>query len=86
MKQPANAVAAVEILRREMPEMTVASAEETYGFLILNPKGLDPDGRIDPVAARKVFDLRRLWGPQGKAIPAVGRFIDETYLRRAGEK
>jgi hypothetical protein len=75
--------AALDILRREMPEMTVASAVESYGLLIVDAKGFDPGGKIDAVGARRVFQLRRLYGPQGKGIPQVGYFIDESYFERA---
>ena len=83
LKMPANRSAALDILRREMPELTVASAVENYGLLIVDSKGFDPGGAIDPVGARTVFHLRRLYGPQGKGIPEVGYFIDASYFQRA---
>jgi ABC-type nitrate/sulfonate/bicarbonate transport system substrate-binding protein len=83
LKMPANRSAALDILRREMPELTVAAAVENYGLLIVDSKGFDPGGKIDPVGARTVFQLRRLYGPQGKGIPEVGYFIDESYFQRA---
>jgi hypothetical protein len=66
-----------------MPEMVVASAVESYGLLIVDAKGFDPGGKIDAVGARRVFQLRRLYGPQGKGISQVGYFIDESYFQRA---
>jgi ABC-type nitrate/sulfonate/bicarbonate transport system substrate-binding protein len=83
LKAPANRSAALDILRREMPEMTVASAVESYGLLVADAKGFDPGGKIDPVGARRVFELRRLYGPQGKGISQAGYFIDESYFQRA---
>ena len=83
LKAPANRSVALDILRREMPEMTVASAVESYGLLIVDAKGFDPGGKIDAVGARRVFQLRRLYGPQGKGISQVGYFIDESYFQRA---
>jgi ABC-type nitrate/sulfonate/bicarbonate transport system substrate-binding protein len=82
LKARANKAAALDVLRREMPEVA-ATAEENYALLIANPKGFDPGGRIDPAGARKVFDLRRRFGPQGKPAADVGRYMDDSYFRRA---
>jgi ABC-type nitrate/sulfonate/bicarbonate transport system substrate-binding protein len=82
LKAPANRAAALDVLRREMPEVA-AAAEENYALLIADPKGFDPGGRIDPAGARKVFDLRRRFGPQGKPAADVGRYLDDSYFRRA---
>jgi ABC-type nitrate/sulfonate/bicarbonate transport system substrate-binding protein len=83
LKAPANRAAALDILRREMPETTPATAEEDYGSLIVNPQGFNPGGRIDAAGARRVFELRRRYGPQGKPAPDIGGFIDDSYFQRA---
>ncbi len=83
--KPANKAQAIEILRAEIAGISVAAGEEAYAFLVANPKGFDPGGKIDPAGARQVLDLRRRYGPQGKSGNDVDRFIDESYFARAAK-
>jgi ABC-type nitrate/sulfonate/bicarbonate transport system substrate-binding protein len=83
LEAPANKQAAIAVLRAELPETTEAEAEQNYALQVADPKGFDPGGKIDMAGARAVFQLRRRWGPQGKQVADVGRFIDESYFDRA---
>jgi ABC-type nitrate/sulfonate/bicarbonate transport system substrate-binding protein len=83
LEAPANKQAAIDILRAEITETTPAAATENYQLMVANPKGFDPGGRIDRAGAKEVFDLRRRYGPPGKAAVDVGRFFDESYFERA---
>jgi ABC-type nitrate/sulfonate/bicarbonate transport system substrate-binding protein len=83
LRVPANKQAALDILRAELPETTPAVAEETYAFLVTNPKGFDVGGRLDPAGAKQVLELRRRYGPQGKPAADISRHIDESYFERA---
>jgi ABC-type nitrate/sulfonate/bicarbonate transport system substrate-binding protein len=83
LKAPANKQAALAILQAEVPETTPAGAEQNYAMLVVNPKGFDPGGRIDAAGAKRVLELRRQYGPQGKPGADISRFIDESYYERA---
>ena len=83
LKAPANKQAALAILQAEVPETTPAGAEQNYAMLVVDPKGFDPGGKMDPAGAKRVLELRRHYGPQGKGAADIGRFIDESYFERA---
>jgi ABC-type nitrate/sulfonate/bicarbonate transport system substrate-binding protein len=83
LKDPANKQAAIDVLRGELPETTQAAGEQAYAFLVANPRGFDPGGKIDLAGAKHVLDLRRQYGPQGKPATDFKRFIDESYFERA---
>lgn len=83
--KPANKQQAIDILQAEIAGVSAAAGEEAYAFLVTNPKGFDPGGKIDPAGAKQVLDLRRRYGPQGKPATDVGRFIDESYFERAAK-
>jgi ABC-type nitrate/sulfonate/bicarbonate transport system substrate-binding protein len=83
LKAPANKQAAIEILRAEIPETSGPAGEQAYDFLVANPKGFDPGGKIDLAGAKHVLDLRRQYGPQGKPAADLKQFIDESYFERA---
>jgi ABC-type nitrate/sulfonate/bicarbonate transport system substrate-binding protein len=83
LRNPANKQAALDLLRAELPETTPAAAEQTYGFLVTNPKGFDAGGKLDLAGAKQVLELRRRYGPQGKPAADISRHVDETYFERA---
>ena len=51
--------------------------------MVADSHGFDSGGKIDLAGARQVLDLRRRYGPQGKAVADVGRFLDQSYFERA---
>jgi ABC-type nitrate/sulfonate/bicarbonate transport system substrate-binding protein len=79
----ANKQAALAILIAEIPETTPALAEESYALLVANPRGFDAGGKLDLAGVKRVLELRRQYGPQGKPAADVGRFIDDSYFERA---
>jgi ABC-type nitrate/sulfonate/bicarbonate transport system substrate-binding protein len=83
LKAPANKQAAIETLRAEIAGISPAAGEEAYAFLVANPKGFDPGGKLDLAGSRQVLDLRRKYGPKGKPVIGVERFIDETWFQQA---
>ncbi len=85
LKAPANKQAAIEILRAEFTGLSPAAGEQAYTFLVGSPKGFDPGGKIDPAGARHVLELRRQYGPKGKAATPVGHFFDETWFEQAAK-
>jgi ABC-type nitrate/sulfonate/bicarbonate transport system substrate-binding protein len=85
LKLPANKQAAIEILRAEIDGISPAAGQEAYDFLVANPKGFDPGGKLDPAGSRQVLDLRRKYGPKGKTTTDVARFIDESWFEQAAK-
>src|SRR5438132_6923676 len=83
LSAPASKAAAIAILQTEVPEITAAAAEQTYALMVADSHGFDSGGKIDLAGARQVLDLRRRYGPQGKAVADVGRFLDQSYFERA---
>ena len=84
VKAPANKEAVIAILRAEIPTTSQAAAEQTYDFLVANPQGFDPGGKIDMAGAKMVLDLRRRYGPPGRS-PEIARMVDESYFERAAK-
>jgi len=82
---PPNKAAALAILIAEIPETTQKLADENYAMLIGDPHGLDPGGKLDAAGAKRVLDLRREYGPQGRPAADLGRFVDESYFERAAK-
>lgn len=82
---PANKQQAIDILIAEVPQTPPALAEGTYALLVTNPRGFDPGGKIDAAGAKRVLELRRRYGPPGKTVTDIGRFIDESYFARAAK-
>jgi ABC-type nitrate/sulfonate/bicarbonate transport system substrate-binding protein len=80
LRAPSNRPAAIAILVAEIPETTPALAEETYAVMVADPHGFDAGGKLDLAGVKRVFDLRRRYGPQGKPATDVARFVDETYF------
>jgi ABC-type nitrate/sulfonate/bicarbonate transport system substrate-binding protein len=80
---PANKQAALAILIAEIPDTSAALAEENYALLVSDPHGLDPGGKLDAAGVKRVLDLRRAYGPQGRPAAEIGRFVDESYFERA---
>ena len=80
---PANKQAAIDILKAEIAGTTDAAAQENYDLMVAKPGGFDPGGKIDTAGARRVLELRRQYGPQGKPAADISRFIDESYFERA---
>ena len=52
-------------------------------MLVVDPKGFDPGGKMDAAGATRVLELRRRYGPQGKAAADISRFVDDSYFERA---
>ena len=67
------------------PGSTIGNFEphEAAAFLRNAAKTLGPGAKIIMAGAKTVFDLRRKYGPQGKAIKDVSHFIDESYFNTA---
>jgi ABC-type nitrate/sulfonate/bicarbonate transport system substrate-binding protein len=84
LQAPANKQAALDVLRAEVPETSIADAEENYTMMVANPLGFDPGGKLDLAGAKEVLDLRSKYGPPGR-IADLARFIDETYFERAAK-
>jgi ABC-type nitrate/sulfonate/bicarbonate transport system substrate-binding protein len=82
---PDNKQQALELLIEQIPDTPRALAENTYELLVANPRGFDPGGKIDAAGAKRVLDLRRRYGPQGKTVMDIGRFVDESYFERAAK-
>ena len=82
---PANKQAAMAILIAEIPETTPALAEENYALLVADPRGFDAGGKIDDAGAKRVLELRRRYGPQGKPAADIGSFVDQSYFARAAK-
>jgi ABC-type nitrate/sulfonate/bicarbonate transport system substrate-binding protein len=85
LQAPANKQAALDILRAEVPETTAAGAEENYAMMVADPEGFDAGGKLDLAGVKRVLDLRRQYGPQGRPAADLGRFIDESYFERAAK-
>lgn len=85
LKAPANKEAAIAVLRAEIAGVSPAAGEQAYAFLVADPKGFDPGGKLDQAGARHVLELRRQYGPKGKPATDIGRFIDETWFDRAAK-
>ena len=68
---------------RKLPETTPGRGEETYNFLVAEPKGFDPGGKLDLAGAKHVLELRRKYGPQGKP-DSRHRPLHRRELFRAG--
>jgi ABC-type nitrate/sulfonate/bicarbonate transport system substrate-binding protein len=83
LMDPANKDAAIAILKGEFPQMQDKLAQATYKLLITDNKGYDPGAKIDMAGAKNVLELRRRYGPKGKTITDVGRFIDQSYFEQA---
>jgi ABC-type nitrate/sulfonate/bicarbonate transport system substrate-binding protein len=83
LQAPVNKQAALDILRAEVPETTAAGAEENYALMVADPQGFDAGGKLDLLGVKRVLELRRQYGPQGKPEADIGRFIDESYFERA---
>jgi ABC-type nitrate/sulfonate/bicarbonate transport system substrate-binding protein len=83
LKNPANKPQAIEILRGEIAGTSEAAGAEAYASLVLNPRGFDAGGKLDLAGANRVLELRRRYGPQGKGVADISRFIDESYFARA---
>ena len=83
LRDPANKAQAIEILRGEIAGTSEAAGAEAYASLVLNPRGFDAGGKLDPAGAARVLELRRKYGPQGKPASDISRFIDESYFARA---
>jgi ABC-type nitrate/sulfonate/bicarbonate transport system substrate-binding protein len=86
LRAPANKAAALDILIAEIPDTTPTLAEQNYALLVADPHGLDADGKIDDAGAKRVLELRRRYGPQGKPAADIGHFIDQSYFERAAQR
>jgi ABC-type nitrate/sulfonate/bicarbonate transport system substrate-binding protein len=85
LRDPANKQAAIAILSAEIPETTPTLGEQNYALLVTDPHGFDAGGKIDQAGAKRVLELRRHYGPQGKPAADISRFIDESYFDKAAK-
>jgi len=79
----ANKDAAIAILKAEFPQMQDNLAQATYKMMVIDNKGYNPGAKMNMAGAENVLDLRRRYGPKGKTVTNVARFIDESYFNQA---
>ena len=80
---PANREEATAILSRRMPEIQPKALEAVMRSLLSPETGLTPDGAVLREGARAVLDLRSKYGPGGKVLDNIDRYIDLRWQESA---
>lgn len=83
---PANKEEALAIYMRNM-KVERPAAESGYALLLgqtsQGREGLNRDGRIDSEGLQAVLRLRGQYGSPAKVLSEAGKYVDDSWLRRA---
>jgi len=81
---PANKQEAIAMLRRNLPQLAPAIAEQSYGVLV-NPQGFARDGALDIEGTRTVLELRSRYGAPKKTLDDPLKYYDPAYYEAASK-
>jgi ABC-type nitrate/sulfonate/bicarbonate transport system substrate-binding protein len=73
---------AIVILRRHLPQMSPELAARSYAMLV-NPRGLTPEAKLDIEGVRKVLELRSQYGLPKKELTDPMKYYDPQYYEAA---
>ncbi len=79
---PKNKAEAIAILRKNLPQMPEALAEQSYGVLV-SPRGFASDGALDVEGVRRVLAIRSEYGEPKKTLNDPMRYYDPKYFEAA---
>jgi len=81
---PANKDEAIAILRKNLPQMSLELATQSYTILV-NPQGFALNGALDLEGTRKVLELRSRYGEPKKLLTDPMKYYDPTYYEAANK-
>jgi ABC-type nitrate/sulfonate/bicarbonate transport system substrate-binding protein len=79
---PGNRDEAIAVLRKNQPQLSEGLAGQSYSILV-NPKGLAPDGALSIEGVRRVLALRSEYGEPKKALTDPMLYYDPRYYEAA---
>jgi len=79
---PKNKAEAIAILRKNLPNMSEAVAEQSYAIMA-GPKGFTPKAKIDMEGVKKVLALRSEYGEPKKKLTDPAKYYDAKYYSAA---
>jgi len=80
LRDPKNKPEAIAILRKNLPQMSEALAEQSYSVMS-GAKGFTPKAAIDVEGVRKVLALRSEYGEPKKALSDPTKYYDPKYYQ-----
>jgi len=84
--RPENKTAAIEILRKNLPQLAPEMAEKVYGVLLDPVRGFTKGARIDLEGVKTVIDLREQYGEPRMSLGRPERYIDLAYYEQATQR
>ncbi len=82
LRNPNNKDEALAILRKNLPQMPPAVAEQSYAVLS-GPQGVTPRAQLEIAGTRKVLALRSEYGEPKKQLADPLRYYDPKYYEAA---
>jgi ABC-type nitrate/sulfonate/bicarbonate transport system substrate-binding protein len=79
---PLNKQDAVAVLRKNLPALSEALADQSYNVLV-NPKGFAPDGALSIEGVSRVLALRTEYGLPKKTLADPRLYYDPRYFEAA---
>jgi ABC-type nitrate/sulfonate/bicarbonate transport system substrate-binding protein len=80
--EPDHKEDSIVILRRHLPQMSPELAARSYTMLV-NPRGLTPEAKLDIEGVRKVLQLRSQYGLPKKELTDPMKYYDPQYYEAA---
>ncbi len=81
-----NKEKAIELLRKQMPQLDERAAGATYAALFAEKGGFFRDARIDMEGAKTVLDLRSTYGEPRRTLTDPAKYIDLSYYEKAAKR
>jgi hypothetical protein len=75
----ANRDEAVHVLKKHLPQMPHALAQQSYDLLLDRDEGFFRHGKIDLVGLTTVLELRRCHGEAKTALTDAAKYYDPAY-------
>ena len=83
LRNAQNRAEAVAIYRRNLPQASDETAQKAWDALLAGPEGLQRRAALSREGVDTVLRLRSEFGQPRKLLTDPGRYIDETYYRKA---
>jgi ABC-type nitrate/sulfonate/bicarbonate transport system substrate-binding protein len=80
---PAHKAEALAILRKNLPSMPEALAQQSYEILLHPTQGFTRDASLDVAGIRTVLALRSEYAEPKKELHDPGKYYDLSYYERA---
>ena len=81
--QPQNKAEAVDIYLKHLPNVPKPVVEKSYDVMFAGNEGFQKKAKIDLKGAKTVLELRSEFAQPKKKLTNPGKYIDESYYKRA---